>query len=108
MTVNLEVEVSSGEVRAVTVPATAADVTVLNGPVQLCGWSLREPTGLASAVAEIQDGNRVLGEVDMPAGSTKTEWLGRDGLHVHGQITVHLVAGSITGCIYARYEDSTT
>lgn len=38
----VEVEFDFGRVRAIPVPATSADVTVIKGRAKLCGWSLYE------------------------------------------------------------------
>lgn len=40
----------------IPIPTTAADLTLLNRDCVLCGWSLREATGLGGAVVEWFDG----------------------------------------------------
>lgn len=42
---SVDVEVVTGEVRAVPFPVTAIDVTPINGPVMLGGWSVRDASG---------------------------------------------------------------
>jgi len=42
---SVDVEVAAGRVRAIPLPVTAVDVTLINGPVVLAGWSIREASG---------------------------------------------------------------
>lgn len=60
-------------------------------------------TLIPNAVAEIQDGGNILGEVAMPAGESSTEWFDRDGIDVQGSIKLHVVSGTITGVLYAKF-----
>jgi len=44
MTVEISIDYESEPVRAIPVPATFVDVVLLNGPCELCGWSMRDTT----------------------------------------------------------------
>lgn len=213
----IELIVAAGPVRAIPIPVTAADIVAINGPCQLCGWSLREasgeanfntsgsvtspaalgticgtavlaagtyqvdwsvqlagtvavgdannfqlvfgptgvvisenqgavgdypqqqveftlatagiikiialaigtvgaiytaqmtgiPTTIADAVVEIQDGNNPLGEVSESGNGVDTRWFGGDGMWVRNRINVHVIQGTVTGALYARYQKNT-
>lgn len=60
-------------------------------------------TLIPNAVAEIQDGGNILGEIAVPAGESTTEWFDRDGIDVQGQIKLHMISGTMTGVIYAKF-----
>jgi hypothetical protein len=57
----LEIDITAGPVRVVPVLATAADVLLINGPCQLCGWSLANvgatPTSADAIAAFAAAGN---------------------------------------------------
>ena len=62
-----------GDPIAVPVPATSASVVLLGRDCYLLGWSFRETTGTAPAVAELFDGSSsggaFLGAIDLTGGS---------------------------------------
>lgn len=45
------IDVVSGEITALPVPATSVDITVLNGSGYVCGWSFRDASGDVASVA---------------------------------------------------------
>lgn len=51
-----------GSAHTVTVPATSTTLQLINRSVYLLGWSFRETTGTAPAVAELFDGTSTGGE----------------------------------------------
>ena len=102
----LDVEISAGPVRPVSIPATTVDVPVLGGDGMLFGWSLRESTGAAVATAEIQIGGNPVAEIGLAAGGVSNAWFGPLGIDMPGNITLHMIAGSVTGAVYAVFHRS--
>lgn len=75
----LDVEIVAGQVRAVPVPVTSVDTPILNGPLVLCGWSLREASGDLSREASGSANAPVAGTViaqltAIVAGTYKVVW----------------------------------
>jgi hypothetical protein len=99
----IDIDISLGGVKVLPVPVTAQDLGLLQGRGELCGWSLRETTGAATATVELQDGGNPLGEIQMAAGAVSNAWFGNPGVEIRSQIFLHVVAGSVTGAVYARY-----
>lgn len=64
-------------------------------------------TLIPNAVCELLDAGNVLGVMAMPAGEANTEWLDEPGVHVQNQVRVHLISGTVRGCIYVKYVDVT-
>lgn len=100
---SLSIEIAAGSVEALPVPATTVDTGVVSADVYLYGWSFRESTGAAVAAAELKSGDRVLGEISLAAGGERTVWFGPMGICSLGGITLHVIAGSIVGTVYAGY-----
>lgn len=65
------------------------------------------PVNATDAAIELQDVNQVLGEASMAIGASSTEVMPGDGLHVNGQILLHVVQGTVTGVVYARFPRGT-
>lgn len=61
------------------------------------------PVDSTDAIVEVQDGNQPLGESSMGNGRSDDRWFGPQGVKVHQQILVHIVQGTITGVVYARF-----
>lgn len=61
------------------------------------------PVDAADAIVEVQDGNQPLGESTMGVGRSDDRWFGPQGVKVNQQILVHIVQGTITGVVYARF-----
>jgi hypothetical protein len=66
-----------------------------------------QPASVDDTVVEIQDGNNVLAESGMIAGGTDTHWFGGDGLKARNEVFLHIVSGSVTGAVYARFQKTT-
>lgn len=65
------------------------------------------PSGPVQVVAEIQDGNQPIGEVSIPINGVDKAWFGEDGVRMMNQIKLHMIQGTVTGVIYARFNDLT-
>jgi hypothetical protein len=62
------------------------------------------PHFATSAAVEFQDGNQPLGESVMSAGGSDTQAMPNPGVHVRGQLLLHVIAGTVTGVVYAVIE----
>ncbi len=58
----------------------------------------------ATASVEFQDGNQPLGESAMNAGNTDTQSMPNPGVHVRGQLLLHVISGTVAGVVYAVIE----
>lgn len=61
------------------------------------------PADFPDAVVEIQDGGNPIAEVGIPVSDDSSRSFGRHGMKVRSDITLHIVSGTITGAVYARY-----
>jgi len=61
------------------------------------------PDPFFGAVVEIQDSTGPIGESGMDLQDSDTEWFGSPGIPIRGQILLHVVTGTVTGCVYATY-----
>lgn len=57
-----------------------------------------------AAVVELQDSGQPLAEIALDAQASATETLPDIGLHVSGQVKVHVIQGAVTGVLYARFD----
>lgn len=62
------------------------------------------PRLVSAAAVELQDGNQALGESSMPPQGSDTQRMPGNGVHVRGQLLVHVLAGTVAGVIYAVIE----
>lgn len=89
----------------ITTPTTTSSA-IHGGATIVMGWSLRETTGAASAVAEIYDGNDTTGQlittISMTSNESTRDWLGPNGVECSRGIYVAVVSGSIKGTVWAR------
>lgn len=60
-------------------------------------------TDVPTAVVELQDGNNPLGESAPLPGSADVQNFGQEGIRIRNQILLHVVSGTVTGAVYARY-----
>jgi hypothetical protein len=77
------------------------DTVIFAGGGILLGWSLRETTGLAPAVVEIQDGGIVTAEVAAPAGLVADRQFSSSGVTLNTLLRVHTISGMLTGAFLA-------
>jgi hypothetical protein len=73
-------------------------------------YSASESVVVVQAVAmsvEIQDGNQPLAEVGARVGDSSNEIFGSPGVTVMNQIRIHVVAGVVTGVVYAGFDTQT-
>lgn len=62
-----------------------------------------QPSFTAAAVVEFQDGNQPLGESSMQGQGTDFEMFPGDGIQVANTVKLHILQGTVTGCVYARF-----
>lgn len=86
--------------------ARTADKSLSNTAVLLVGWSIRESTGSAVATVELEGnqgtGDPHVGEIQLASGASETKFLGDEGVLCEGGLNLHVIAGSVSGCVYAR------
>lgn len=58
------------------------------------------PASITDAQVEISDGNQALGESGMPVGGSDTQYFGFPGVTVRNTVSLHVVAGTVTGVVY--------
>lgn len=59
--------------------------------------------GNVEAVVELRSGNQVLGEASMELNKVSDVTRTRDGVPYYAGITLHVIKGTVTGTVYARY-----
>lgn len=96
----ISVEVSWGHVRALATNSFQANTLLVSGMAKLCGWSLRETSGVAPAFAEFTSGNSSVGEPAMPSGQNDSHDIANGGVVCPQGITLAVTGGAFTGCIY--------
>jgi hypothetical protein len=79
MTAELDITITAGAFRGIPVPPTAVDVTLLNGPCVLRGWSLRDVTGEIpfeneGSVTSPAAGATIVQITGVPAGTYNVNW----------------------------------
>lgn len=62
------------------------------------------PSLTPAAIVELQDTGQPLGESAMAAQGFNTEVMPGSGLHVTGQVKVHVISGTVTGVLYVRFD----
>lgn len=100
---NLDLEVTSGPVQYLTVPATGVTEKLMTGGAILMGFALAESTGAAAATVNITDGGNLVVPIALAAGATTREWFGPQGIECRSDITITVVAGSVAGAVFALY-----
>ena len=90
--------------RSFSFPATAGVGPMFGPNGVLCGWSLHETTGAATALVQLWDGNGVggvlLATVELAAGGTDNHTTGPHGLQVRQGVTPVVVSGSAAGSVW--------
>lgn len=94
------VEVNTTVAGAIFVQSIAAGTVGAVYSAQLTA----QPTFTPAAIVELQDGNQPLGESSMAAQATDFETLPGDGLRVGNTVKLHVIQGTVTGVIYARFD----
>lgn len=88
------------------IPTTNADKPLTTRACILCGWSLRETTGGATATVEFEAAQGTqgppVGEQQMASGGTGSQVLPDEGVLCEGGVFLHVTSGSVTGCIWVR------
>lgn len=96
----IDVDISVGRVFPVSVPTVTTQQIIISGRAKLIGWSLRETTGAAIATVEFQSGGNPIAEAALAAGGSATNTLGQHGVIISQNITLVVLAGSVTGAVY--------
>lgn len=91
-----------------TAIAASAQV-ILGGAKALCGWSIIESTGAASAAIRLRDGgnnqSRVLLRINLNPGESTRDYLDHHGLEIQtGMVWLEVISGSVEGVLWARGE----
>lgn len=91
----------------VPIPTTTTDKALITRPCLLVGWSLRETTGAAVASAEFDaapsSGGPTVGEQSLASAGSGSQHLCNEGVLCEGGVFLHVVSGSVTGVVYARF-----
>lgn len=89
----------------VTATSTVSIIAIAAGTVGVTYTAALSitPVTTSDTVVEIQDGGQPLGEVTLPPNGTDTRWFGPMGVRVSGEITLHVIAGTVSGVVYAKY-----
>jgi hypothetical protein len=80
VSVDVEIDVTFGPVQGIPVPATAVDVTLLQGPAVLRGWSLRDAAigqavTVEGAVLSPGAGATIIATAALPPGEYTVNWV---------------------------------
>lgn len=62
-----------------------------------------QPSLTPACIVELQDTAQPLGESAMQAQGFDTETMPATGLHVTGQVKIHVIQGTVTGVLYVRF-----
>lgn len=94
-----EIQVTLGASGTLTITAIAIGTV---GAIYSATISIT-PVGQIGAVVEFQDGNNPLGESEMAFSGVDTHTFGYPGILIYNQIKLHVVSGTVTGAVYARF-----
>jgi hypothetical protein len=62
------------------------------------------PDPFFGAVVELQTNGTACGESGMDLQDSDTQWFGNPGITIPGGVTVHVVAGTVTGTVYVAFD----
>lgn len=104
---------SQYRLRAVDIAATPAGAVsasrqVINGgALRLCGWSVVETTGTASAAVRLRDGagatDQVMLRIDLAPSESTRDYLHKHGLGIEtGMLWLEVISGSVEGTVWVR------
>lgn len=98
-----------GEAFPIPVPADGADHQLINTECKMIGWSLRETTGAAAAVAQLFSGGGTGGvqaaEIPFATGDGQPFGIPDGGLVCNGGLFLHMVSGTIRGAVWVRVRE---
>jgi len=101
----VDIEITRGYLRVVSIPATIATVPIVAGRARLVGWSFRETTGAAGASFDFTSGGNLIASGAMASGLDDTHFLGSIGVPASSDIKLVMVTGSIQGAVYVIIDD---
>lgn len=106
ITVDLDVPANRPS-RAVAIPTTTANVQVTGRDSVLTGWSFRETTGTAGAIARLIDGKdanaQLVAAISLSSGQAVALSLAPGGLLITTGLYLDMVSGSIEGAVWVRW-----
>lgn len=94
-----EIQVTLGAAGTLTITAVAIGTAGVTYSATISITPINVPT----AVIEFQDGNNPIGESEMTVAGVDTQWFGNYGMLIYNQIKLHVVSGTVTGAVYARF-----
>lgn len=100
----VEVDISIGDVRILSVPGPVATGKLLSGAAWLAGWSFRETGGLAVASLQITSGTNLVASIGLSAGQSDNHFVGRPGIFMREDVSIVVLAGLIEGAIYVTFD----
>lgn len=65
------------------------------------------PVTTSDALVEIQDGNNALAEISLGAGGADSRTYTDTGIKIRNRINLHVISGTVTGAIFARFQKNT-
>ncbi len=103
----LEIDIPApGPARAIQIPTTTADQVVLGPRAIMYGWTLRETTGSAAAVARLHNGQDSTGpiaaSIGLVAGGSEIQGPAGPGVLMDAGVYLEVVSGSVEGSVFAR------
>ena len=63
------------------------------------------PDPFFGAAIEFHDGGNTIAASGMDYQDSDTQWFGTAGFQIRGDITVHIIAGTVTGAVYIELQD---
>ena len=96
------------EIVPVTIGTTAASVLILSRGVWVCGFTLRETTGGASADVDLIAGaigsSDILATVTLTAGQSCRDVLPGRGVYCNDGVSLLVNAGSVRGALWVAWQ----
>jgi hypothetical protein len=93
-------DISVGLLGSISIQAIAAGTVGVTYQADLA----IAPREIITASVEFQDGNQPLAESAIAAGGSDTQSMPRPGVHVRGQLVLHVVQGTVAGAVFAVIE----
>ncbi len=95
-------------IRPIPLPVDVQSAGLIAVAVELCGWSVKETTGTATAALQFYNGDsnggEIVGEQVLAAGASATVGPAPDGVLCSRGLYLLVVSGSVTGSVWVRRE----
>lgn len=99
-------DLADRQVTVIPIPTTTSDLPLTTKPCLLVGWSLRETTGSAGAVAEFEGSQSTSGPKagvqSLASNASGSFQVAEDGGYCPAGLLLHVISGSVAGCAYVR------